>query len=209
MNLKEAFRYQRFLDSLMAQAGITMSRRDNCVTITEHHLLSEVGVGEEDKTVEPESTDYVGSEAMLAFSLDLVNERGKLSAAIDETKSKLNIDIDAAVELNKFRQRLAASIASVLSYKAGKTTGTAIGYRLNEVSGSQECYKYTVECVTAEAFDRDSFAAARRELLKDAEKTSAEIDLAIVTSEVPYDPPFDVNASFDEAVESWQKRQAA
>lgn len=203
MNLKEAFRYQRFLDSLMNAASTQLVKRDNCLRTTEHHLLSKYGAGEEDKVVEPKETDYIGNDSMLLFALALVQERGLLSNAIDKAKAALDIDLDAAVEINKFRQRLASSIASVLSCKSGTTTGPMVGYRLNVVSGSQERYQYEVEYVAAEAFDRSAFTSARRELLKDAEETSAAIDLAILTCEVPYEPPFDVNASFDEILESW------
>lgn len=205
MNLKEAFRYQRFLEDLMECAGASLVSRDHCVRTTETHLFSKVSPDEKDEVIEPEETDYIGNDKMLSFALDLVMERGKLCLAISEAKAKLGIDIDAAVEINKFRQRLAASIASVLKNKAGKTTGPSMGYRLNVVSGSQERYQYEVEYVAAEAFDRASFASARKQLLKDAEETSARIDLAIITSEVPYEPPFDVNASFDEVVQAWSE----
>lgn len=203
MNLKEAFRYQKYLDALMTDASVIITRKENCLRTTETHLFSEVSSGEENKVVEPKETDYVGNDTMLAFALDLVRERGKLSYAINKAKASLDIDIDAAVETNKFRQRLAGAIASVLSCKAGKTTGPAIGYRLNVVSGSQERYQYEVEYVAAEAFDRAAFSEARRSLLAESEEASAAIDLAIVTSVVDYSPPFDVNASFDEAVQTW------
>ena len=209
MNLKEAFRYQRFLDSLMNQASAAITKRDNCVHTTETHLLSKLSFGEEDRVVEQEPTDYIGNDAMLQFALELVKERGELSLAIDETKERISLDLDAAVELNKFRQRLAASIGAALASKTGKTIGPAIGHRLNVVSGSLERYQYEVEYVASDAFDRESFAEARRQLLRDAEQTSAEIDLAIVTSEVSYVPPFDVNSSFDECVEIWKRQHAA
>lgn len=203
MNLKEAFRYQRFLDTMLNMASAQLVKRENCLHTTEHHLLSKFGAGEEDKVIEPKETDYIGNDSMLMFALALVQERGLLSNAIDKAKAALDIDLDAAVEINKFRQRLASSIAQVLSCKSGTTTGPMIGYRLNAISGSQERYQYEVEYSAAEAFDRAAFATARRELLKDAEETSAAIDLAILTGVVEYEPPFDVTSSFDEVIAAW------
>lgn len=66
-----------------------------------------------------------------------------------------------------------------------------------------------MESVSTEAFDRSCFSAARRQLLADAEEASAAIDLAVVTVEVPYEPPYDVNASFDEVIASWNNRTTA
>lgn len=209
MNLKEAFRYQKFLDSMMENARMMLCARENCMTTVENHLRSAVIPSVSDEEIRPEPTDYIGNDKMLAFALGVVEEKQKLSDAISKAKATADIDIDAAIEVNKMRQSMAASIRSVLSNKASKRKGMSYGYYFNEVSGSQERYQYEVESVSTEAFDRHSFSDARRKLLADAEAASAAIDLAVVTVEVPYEPPYDVNASFDEVIASWVGKTTA
>ena len=42
-----------------------------------------------------------------------------------------------------------------------------------------------------------------RELLSKADKTSAEIDAAMINTTVSYTPPFNVNDSFEDAMEAF------
>lgn len=140
MNLKEAFRYQKFLDSMMENARMMLCVRENCMTTVEKHLRSAVIPSAPDEEITPEPTDYIGSDKMLAFSLSIVEEKQKLSDAISKAKAAAGIDIDAAIEVNKMRQSLAASLRSVLANKSSKRKGTSYGYYFNEVSGSQERY---------------------------------------------------------------------
>ena len=39
-----------------------------------------------------------------------------------------------------------------------------------------------------------------RNLIQDADKTSAEIDAAMINTQVEYDAPFDVNDSFEDVM---------
>ena len=42
MNLKEAFRYQNFLDRMFGAAALSIQKRDHCLTQTRNHLCSKV-----------------------------------------------------------------------------------------------------------------------------------------------------------------------
>ena len=42
MNLKEAFRYQNFLDRVFGAAAISIQVRDHCLTQTREHLCNKV-----------------------------------------------------------------------------------------------------------------------------------------------------------------------
>ena len=60
-------------------------------------------------------------------------------------------------------------------------------------------YRCDVRRVTTINYDRKVIRAALTKLDRRADETSARIDLCLVTSDVAYTPPFDVNASFAEA----------
>ena len=51
--------------------------------------------------------------------------------------------------------------------------------------------------------------AALGRLNQKADETSTKIDLCLVTSKVDYAPPFDVNASFAEAFETYTENVGA
>jgi hypothetical protein len=44
-----------------------------------------------------------------------------------------------------------------------------------------------------------------KELNRKSDETSAQVDVCLVTSVVDYEPPFDVNASFADAFESYME----
>ena len=48
MNLKEAFRYQNFLDRVFGAAAISIQVRDHCLTQTREHLCNKVNPDADD-----------------------------------------------------------------------------------------------------------------------------------------------------------------
>ena len=63
-------------------------------------------------------------------------------------------------------------------------------------------YRCDVKRVTTIHYDRKVIRAALGKLHRQADETSARIDLCLVASQVEYTPPFDVNSSFAEALEA-------
>ena len=57
--------------------------------------------------------------------------------------------------------------------------------------------------VTTINYDRKIIHAALSKLNRQADETSNRLDLCLVTSKVDYNVPFDVNASFAEAIETY------
>lgn len=72
-------------------------------------------------------------------------------------------------------------------------------YKFN-VEGNQTMYYYDIEVEAKEAFDRSKAKEIMRNLIQDADKTSAEIDAAMINTQVEYDAPFDVNDSFEDVM---------
>ena len=94
MDLKDAFRFQNKLESLMDEAcGILQDRR-NILKVRTTHLRSQVSPEEKDVEVEELCpSDYAGqATALAAFLMAMLAEREKLSAAIRGAKAGLDID---------------------------------------------------------------------------------------------------------------------
>ena len=196
MNLKESFRYQNFLDTLMKSAGIYIQDSSHCFKVTKRHLKSKANPDAEDVTeVEERSGDVFEIDKVIEFMTWLVTEREKLTAAIGKAKASVGFDIDAAVETNKFRQQINSSLKCMLRFKAGKSITQGRDYRFNN-EGNQMGYYYDVEVETEEDFNRDDAKRVMRDMIAKADKVSSDIDAALINTPVEYLPRFDVNESF-------------
>lgn len=202
MNLKEAFRYQSFLDSNMRRAMSEISR-SNCLKTTKTHHKNKANPDAEDvvEVVEHDS-NYVPGDAIVKFMLWLVKEREELSMAITDAKAALGFDIDAAVEANKFRQRTSGAIKSMLEYTRASTTTQGRDYKFN-VEGNQTPYVYDIDVLFEPEYDVQFAKKTMRDMVAEAERVSTEIDRAMVNSEVKYEPKFDVFESFGDIIETF------
>lgn len=200
MNLKESFRYQSFLESMMQSASSSLMQRDHCLTTTKTHKRAKANPEADDATevVECESA-YYPNDAVISFMGLLIFEREKLTTAIGDAKASIGFDIDAAIETNKFRQTLNRSIKVMMGHKPSKRTETGRDYKFN-VEGNQTPYVYEIEVVTTEAYDKDNAKRVMREAILLADKVSAEIDAAMINTVVNYTPRFDVNESFEDVM---------
>lgn len=200
MNLKESFRYQKFLETMMRSASTSIQMAGHCLTTTKVHKKNKANSDVEDLTevVECESTFYANDD-VIKFMSWLVGEREKLTTAIGKAKASIGFDVDAAVETNKFRQILNNSVKGMLRQTPSKRTEQGRDYKFN-VEGNQTPYYYEIEVVTEEAYDRNSAKAIMREMISASDKTSAEIDAAMINTVVDYTPMYDVNDSFDDVM---------
>lgn len=69
-------------------------------------------------------------------------------------------------------------------------------------------YRCDVRRVTSINFDRNVIRAELGKLDRAADETSAKLDLCTVTAAVDYAPPFDVNADFADAFETYLKSRS-
>ena len=98
MNLKEAFRFQNKLQSLMSEAQCILGRDQNITvvknTYLRHKVMAEV---EDETTVDAPATEYSENITEVAvFLLHLLAEREKLGAAIH--KAKVSLDLDSGLD---------------------------------------------------------------------------------------------------------------
>lgn len=200
MNLKEAFRYQNFLDRLLTQTNAALSIQANLLKTTRVHKRSEARSEAANKTEEIDEGELIHPDMAIKMAVKIIDEREALSRAIDAAKSTLSsgsFDMDAAIEGNKCRQTVARQISIALRSKASKKVERGTDYTFNS-DGNQVPYYYDIEVSTKERFDRAKFKNIMKELLAEADKVSTQIDEAVVTTQVNYTAPWDVNFSFED-----------
>ena len=93
MNLKEAFRFQNKLQSLMEEAQCILGRDQNITKVQNTYLRKKVMAEAENETIEDlPATEYSEKITEVAiFLMHLLDEREKLSAAIYKTKAGLDL----------------------------------------------------------------------------------------------------------------------
>lgn len=201
MNLKEAFRYQNFLDSTMRTATSKISSTYRALKVTKKHLKSKANPDAEDDVEEIVNEDSYSNDELIELIKTLVDEKKDVSEAIGKAKAAADIDIDAAIEANKFRQQAASAIRTMLSVKESVTTEQGRDYKFN-VEGNQTPYYYEIEVSKSEAFDRVGAKATMRTLIDDSDRVSTSVDSILINTQIDFKPRFDVNDSFEDIVPS-------
>lgn len=209
MNLKEAFRFQNKLEALLTETENILNDED-CVTLTKRtYLYKKANPDAENETVTviPDTEYFRQLNEMIAFAVYLLDEREKLSAAINDAKRSLPLDLDGEVSLNGYRQKLADTFRRMARIKSREVTETngGVGYRFNN-EGNQISYKCDVERVTTINFNRNTVRKYAAQLSEKADGTSLEIDKCMINYAVNYAPSFDVNDSFDEVFEKFNAK---
>ena len=207
MNLKEAFRFQNKLQSLMDDAKNILDDRRNITQTKNTYLRSKVVADAEDEiTIDdipnPEYTEKITDVA--TFLLYLLAEKEKLSKAVIETKKSLPIDMDSEVSLNSHRQAMASLFRRMADTRSSENIiyNGGVGYRFN-AEGNQISYKCPVKKVVTINFDRNKIRKMLADLDKKADSVSVELDKCLINYEVSYEAPFDVNDSFANVFEKY------
>ena len=210
MNLKEAFRFQNKLGSLMEEAQGILSRDANITRVENTYLRKKVFDGAENETVidtpPTEFSDRITE--IVRFLMLLMEQREALSKAIRTAKSALPIDMDSEVGMNAKRQEIVRVFKHMTDVRNAEVVinGGGTGYRFNQ-EGNQVTYRCDVKRVTTINFDRKVVRNLAAEMNRRADLISAELDRCMVNSEVAYEAPFDVNDSFSEIFDAFADAQ--
>lgn len=202
MNLKEAFRYQNFLNGIMNDAENSIVNPDHCIVTTKRHLKNKVNPDVEDVTEKVRVDNFYPNDDVIRLMEQLVEEKEHLTKMINQAKNSIELDLDAAIETNKFRQQLNGAIQRMLYHKARTYIEQGKDYRFN-VEGNQTPYYYDVEVEESEAFNRDKSKVVMRDMITMSDKVSVEIDAALINTQVDYEPPYDVNDTFEDVMEEF------
>ena len=141
MNLKEAFRYQNFLNGIMNDAENSIVNPYHCIVTTKRHLKNKVNPDVEDVTEKVRVDNFYPNDDVIKLMEQLVEEKEHLTKMINQAKNSIELDLDAAIETNKFRQQLNSAIQRMLCHKARTYIEQGKDYRFN-VEGNQTPYYY-------------------------------------------------------------------
>ena len=189
MNMKDAFRFQNRIKSLMCEATSILQDRRNIVKVKTTHLRSQVLADTQDAVVEEAApSEYAGhANEVAALLMFLMDEREKLSQAIHAAKSNLELDMDSeAGAANRQRQELAEVFRRMAALRNSERTiaGGGSGFRFNG-EGNQVSYRCDATQVTTIDFDRNKIRGMAAALSKKADEISVSLDRCLVNTEVP------------------------
>ena len=208
MNLKEAFRFQNKLQSMMDEAQSILGSTANITKVQNTYLRKKVmPEAENETTIDAPATEYSEQITLVAeFLLHLLSEREKLSVAIFQAKAGLNLPagLDGEVSLNSKRQEVAGLFRRMAGLRSSEVLipNGGTGYRFNN-EGNQVSYRCDVKRVTTINFDRNKIRKMCGDLSKKTDEVSAALDSVLVNTQVEYTVPFDVNDTFAEAFEAF------
>ncbi len=212
MNLKEAFRFQNKLQSLMDEAERILADERNITQVKVTALYKKAMPEQENETtVEPAPSEYADHiDAVAAFLLHLLGEREKLSRAIRAAKERQEMDMDSEVSLNSTRQSLASFFRHMVDLRNSEKLlpGGATGYRFN-AEGNQVPFRCDAKRVVTIHYDRNRVRSYLKQLTEKSDRVSAQLDRCLINSQVDYDAPFDVNDSFAAVFGDYQEQQTA
>lgn len=201
MNLKEAFRYQNFLDELLGTAYSYLNNKNFVVSTVETHLKSQVNPDAKDEVIEvqkPYDVEFTPNN-LIDFVIKVINEKERLSNIISDAKMRTEIDIDVAIALNKKKQGFARVLQSLSNIKSGEKVKNASDYKFN-TDGNQISYYYKINEVTKIDFDRNDVRGLYKKLLKETDEVSTKLDSVLINTELDFNPSWDINDSFEECV---------
>ena len=208
MNLKEAFRFQNKLQSMMDEAQSILGSTANITKVQNTYLRKKVmPEAENETTIDAPATEYSEQITLVAeFLLHLLSEREKLSVAIFQAKAGLNLPagLDGEVSLNSKRQEVAGLFRRMAGLRSSEVLipNGGTGYRFNN-EGNQVSYRCDVKRVTTINFDRNKIRKMCGDLSKKSDEVSASLDFVLVNTQVEYTVPFDVNDTLAEACEAF------
>lgn len=202
MNLKEAFTYQNFYDRLLGTVGSYLTCTNSTYKKTFTHLRSAVNPEAEDVVkveVQTEKLPYE-VEILLAFALDVIAEKEKMYVAIRKAKESAQLDIDAAIGMNKMRKSLHATLTALYQKKEYNVVSNGRDYKFN-VNGEQVPYTYEInENLTLE-YDKKGIKKMMKELDAACNEASKKVDWLNVNLTVEITPKYTLDMDLEDCLE--------
>ena len=199
MILKEAFRYQNYLTSLFVQATSYLSREDFITTTTQKHNRTMVNPEAQDEDiVVPKvfNVEYKPND-LIDFVVKLIDEKQKLSNAITEAKKSLDMDIDAAMSMNKSKQDFISVLRRMVSIKPTESEKEGTSYKFNN-DGDQVSYRYPVKEVKTIDYDRNAVKGLISKYKKETDEISTARDRMDIMTDVDYMPVWEVDTPLED-----------
>lgn len=206
MNLKEAFRFQNKITSVIDTAAGYLGQQENVMKITVEHLRKKANPDAENEVVELTDSRPFPFEVnqLVSFLVAMIDEKEKLYKAITAAKKNLDYDMDAQIDLNMRRQSTSRLFRDMSNIRSSEVIqrGRGMDYTFNAEKNQMQYY-YDLKRVSVIDFDRKKVKNMANQLINKADEVSTKIDRIMVNTEVEYTAIFGVNDSFDEAVEAY------
>ena len=199
MILKEAFRYQNYLSSLFVQATSYLSREDFITTTTQKHNRTMVNPDAQNEDIVVPKVFNISYKPndLIDFVVKLIDEKQKLSNAITEAKKSLDIDVDAAMSMNKTKQDFISVLRRMASIKPNETDKEGTSYKFNN-DGDQVSYRYPVKEVKTIDYDRNAVKGLISKYKKETDQISTTRDRIDIMTEVDYTPLWEVDTPLED-----------
>ena len=204
ITLKEAFRHQKFLAGLQSMCGRYLADRDFYTKKVEKHLRAKVLPGQENEDVDISEPRRYTVQEVIDFCRVLMDEEEKLAAAVHKAKSEMGFDLDTAVIANRSRRALAERLKQETGFEPTHALrrGSGTGYVLDK-DGKPTTFSYDIDTVVTIDFDRSKVKSQSQALFREAEKLSIEIDRAMLSESVDYEPKFDPNDAMQNVLDDF------
>ena len=200
MNLKESYRYSKFLDTLLEASYAFLNDKSFVTTTTEKHLRSKTYSEAQDETLVVKKPDVdFDTNRLIDFVVEVLDERDRLLEAIALAKSKTEFNIDNAISMNKKKQSVARLFTKMAGIKSNESVSRGTGYRFNNEM-NQVPYYYDIEKITEIDYNRNDVRNLAKKYFTQADEISSKIDAIEINTEVPFTCKWDVNDSFDNIV---------
>lgn len=202
--LKEACRYQNFLNSLLGSAEAYLRETNNTMVVTEKHLRSKVQPSAEDVKLNnlPTRSIPVHADVVIKVMTDLLEEKAVLTTAIAAAKNRHCPDMDVLQSVNRYKHGVIESLKRLVALKPRVTSKRDSAYCFN-AEGNQTQYFYDVEVTSVLDFDKERTRKALYKLSSDMDDVSNRIDQWMSSTPVDYTPNFNLNETFEDIVERY------
>ena len=201
MNLKESYRYANYLDGLLSTAYTYLRNKGFVTTTIEEHLRKQSNPDVENETIEVQRSFDVEftPNNVVDFVVKVIEEKEKLSESIAKAKGTTEINIDNAIAMNKKKQGFVSVLNGIADIKPTEKVVNGTGYKFNQ-EGNKVKYFYNVKQITSIDFDRKNIRNLIKKYAKETDDISTKLDLIEVTTNVEYDPLFNINDNFEECI---------
>lgn len=198
MILKEAYRYQNYLNTLIHDAEIYLMKKDFITETKQTHNRNKVNPDATDEVIEVQKPYQVEFSPMdlVNFIVKAIEEKQKLSDAIVSAKRTAEIDIDSSIAINKVKQNYITILNNMANTKASEKKSRGTDYKFDN-EGKQGQYFYEIDEVVSIDYDRNDVKALAKKLSKETDTVSTKLDTIELTTNVDYEPVWDYDTLED------------
>lgn len=206
MNLKEAFTYQNFYDKLIGLVDSYLTETNSTYKRTFTHLRHAVNPEAEDVVkveIQSEKLPY-DVATLVSFAMDVLEEKEKMYAAIRKAKESAELDLDAAIGMNKTRKNLQATLNELYKKREYDITSSGRDYKFN-VNGEQVPYNYEINETLTLEYDKKDIKKIMKSLDAKCNDVSKQVDRLNVNLAVEITPKYTLDMDLEDCLELFTK----